>query len=569
MQIEHLNVLIAEDDRFQRVILLEMLHYLGIHAITEATNGQEALHIIRSQTTKIDLIFSDLRMPGMDGMEFLRHLGEEGHAIEVVILSAMDKKLLAIVNNISNLYHIKLLGILKKPITLEQLKNILSASGKTQATPKPVYAAKNFNFSIEEIIEGVEKKQFTPYLQPKVDLKTGQVTGAEALARWIHPLHGVIAPYAFIPLLEQHEQIDLLTFAMLEAAATVCKTLLDNHHAIQIAVNLSLVSLTHPQMADKITTVVQAAGIDTQYIILEITESAAMTDAPIALENLARLYMNGFTLSIDDYGTGYSNLQQLTRIAFGELKIDQSFVQGFADNESMKIVVASNVDMAHKLNIKSVAEGVETEQDWEMLRKMNCDIGQGYYIAKPMSVDDFLEFINHYRHQTLQSSPSVVHHYIKTKKENNRQHHILVIEHDIATRNTILKMLYALGYEQVTALADAQSAIDLFETTRFDLIITEIFMPTINGLDLIKRIRTGKTLAKASTRIIVLSGLTQARAVGVAMTLNVNGFLAKPLSADVIDKKIKLAMTEPFKAQPGIAYETVDIDILGYALTKR
>ncbi|WP_297463451.1 EAL domain-containing protein, partial [Ferrovum sp.] len=131
---------------------------------------------------------------------------------------------------------------------------------------------------------------------------------------------------------------------------------------------------------------------DTRYIVLEITESAAMTDAAHALENLARLCMKGFILSIDDYGTGYSSMQQLTRIPFGELKIDQSFVKDFSANQTLRIAVESSIDMAHKLKIKCVAEGVETQQDWDMLKNMGCDTAQGYFIAKPMDLAAFIEF---------------------------------------------------------------------------------------------------------------------------------------------------------------------------------
>ncbi len=121
-----------------------------------------------------------------------------------------------------------------------------------------------------------------------------------------------------------------------------------------------------------------------------------MTDAAQALENLARLYMSGFQLSIDDYGTGYSNMQQLTRIPFSELKIDQSFVRDISNNETLGVVVESSINMAHNLKIKSVAEGVETQQDWNALKNAGCDMAQGYYIARPMDLDSFIEFCGIY-----------------------------------------------------------------------------------------------------------------------------------------------------------------------------
>ena len=560
MQTQNLNILIAEDDDFQRSIMVEMLNSLGHTSIYEAKNGLEALETIRNGNPKnINLIFSDLKMPEMDGMEFLRYLGEEGHQLEIVILSAMDKKLLSVVNKISDIYKIKLLDALEKPLGLQQLKNVLAKSGKSSQQAKP-NTAEAHSFSVEEIMEGIRQKQFKPFLQPKVDLNTGKIIGAEALARWVHPEHGIVAPYAFIQKLEDSQKIDDLTFLMLEEAANVCKTLLEKNHHIHIAVNLSLVSLNEPQMAQKISNFIKQHGGDPKYFTLEITESTAMTDEPLALENLARLYMDGFTLSIDDYGTGYSNLQQLTRIAFGELKIDRSLIHGFTNNEAMRIIVASNIDMAHKLKIKSVAEGIETEQDWELLRKMGCDIGQGYLIAKPMSVVDFYKYIEEYRYQPIHTSPSMVHHYIKEKTKGNSEYKILVVEDDDFTRNVILQTLTNLGYQQVIGAENAQAAIDLFETAQFDLVMTDIFMPDMNGLEFVKRIRTGKTLAKANSRIIVLSGVVESKVVGIGLALNVNGFIVKPLIPNVVDDKIRGVIAQPSRTQNGIAYETIATD---------
>jgi EAL domain-containing protein (putative c-di-GMP-specific phosphodiesterase class I) len=288
------------------------------------------------------------------------------------------------------------------------LNEILVKREKVLADTPTLRGIQNFNFTLVEILEGIRQKQFKPFFQPKVDLKSGRIVGAEALARWIHPQHGVVTPYAFIPVLEQAEQIDTLTFLILEESAVACRVLHDQNHLVDISVNLSMVSLGHSHIADKITSIVTSAGADTKYITLEITESATMTDVPIVLENLARLYMNGFTLSIDDYGTGFSNLQQLTRIAFGELKIDQSFVFGLSYNEATKIMVASNIDMAKKLNIKCVAEGLETLEDWEMLNKMDCDIGQGYLIAKPMAIQYFYDFMDQYRNRRFNPKTEVL-----------------------------------------------------------------------------------------------------------------------------------------------------------------
>lgn len=391
MNINELNLLVVEDDDFQRQMIVKLLHSLGATSIRDAGNGKQALEMIRMADSRpVDIALCDLKMPEMDGMELLRHLGQEHHNVAIIIISALDGKLLSSVGRMTTMYGIKLLGAIEKPIMPEHLKELLSKYKHSENKWQQIAATASY--TLEEILQGIRTQKFEPYFQPKLDLKTGRLVGAEALARWIHPEHGVVSPYAFIPLLEQSGNIDDLTFLMLKQVATACRSLQRKGHTLAISVNLSLVSLDDTSLADNITRGVRKAGIDPQYIILEITETAAMTDVAHALENLARLRMNGFGLSIDDYGTGYSSLQQLTRIAFSELKIDQSFVKEFAEHEALRIVVESSIDMARKLRVKSVAEGVETQQDWDTLKGMGCDIAQGYFVAKPMNLASFIEF---------------------------------------------------------------------------------------------------------------------------------------------------------------------------------
>ncbi len=396
MQASELSFMVVEDDDFQRRMIVGMLRSLGVTEVREADNGKRALEVLHAADTRpVDIEICDLDMPEMDGLEFLRHMGQENSTASVVILSAMDEVLLVSVRKMAQAYGIKLLGVIKKPVTLAQLEALIFQYKRSgNKLQQPAAAAPCFN--LEEILQGVRAKQFEPFFQPKVELTTGRLMGAEALARWNHPEQGVIGPSAFIPPLEQGGKMDELTFLMLEKAAAACRQLHDKGYALSVSVNLSLVSLGDTTLADRITQVVRDAGVDPQCITLEITESAAMTDVAHALENLARLRMRGFGLSIDDYGTGYASMQQITRIAFTELKIDRSFVKDFATNQALHIVVKSSIKMAHKLQVKSVAEGVETQQDWDTLKDMRCDTAQGYLIARPMNLAAFIEFCGGY-----------------------------------------------------------------------------------------------------------------------------------------------------------------------------
>jgi EAL domain-containing protein (putative c-di-GMP-specific phosphodiesterase class I) len=278
-------------------------------------------------------------------------------------------------------YGITVLGALSKPVTLDRLRGLVEtftpprSKGHGQAAPQ---------IPIDEMRRGLAAGEFEPFFQPKVSLADGTVVGMEALARWRHPRMGLVAPSAFIPPMESAGLIDDLTWRMLENSAARCREWVEGGLKWTVSVNLSTSLLKEPGLADKITALVAGYGLDPKYMVLEITESAAMTDVGTSLENLARLRMRRFALSIDDYGTGYSSMQQLARIPFSELKIDQSFVHNAAEKASGIVLLSSSLEMARKLRLKAVAEGVETPAHWHLLRNLGCDIAQGYFIAKPM-----------------------------------------------------------------------------------------------------------------------------------------------------------------------------------------
>jgi EAL domain-containing protein (putative c-di-GMP-specific phosphodiesterase class I)/FixJ family two-component response regulator len=384
--VDGLIVLVAEDDDFQRRTMARMLSSMGARQVTEAGDGKQALAALQGPVC-IDLVVCDLDMPEMDGMEFLRHLGQAHNNASVIICSAQERSLLISVEKMAHAYGVELLGAIEKPVTRDKIEHLIA--GYQSALPPARTAT---SFTLDQVLCGLEKKQFEPFFQPKVKMATGQPIGAEALVRWRHPKHGPVGPNAFISLLEQSGKIDELTFPMLEESVNACRAWRAGGLALSVSVNLSLVSLADTALADRLTEIVSSSGLDPDQMIFEITETVAMTEVAAALENLTRLRMRGFGLSVDDYGTGFSSLRQLTRVPFTELKIDQEFVRGCATNPSSRAIVESSVEMARRLRITSVAEGVETQEEWDVLKAVGCDVAQGFFISKPLESNSFLAF---------------------------------------------------------------------------------------------------------------------------------------------------------------------------------
>jgi len=375
-----LRFLVVDDHAVQRAALIEMMHALGARHIEEADDGRAALAAMQA-SGRHDIVITDLDMPGMDGMEFIRHLGEARQPVAVILTSVHDRALIASVAAMTEAYGIRLLGSIEKPATPHKLAALIALYERPLAAAT---AAASAPASDAEISAALAARLFEPLFQPKIDLATGRMTGTEALARWRHPQQGMIGPYAFIPALEASRRIDELTWIMLEKAAAACRNWRMKGLDATVSVNLSLATLSATHCADRIGDLVHAQALEPGHVVLEVTETAAMSNIARVLENLARLRMKGFGLSIDDYGTGYSSLQQLARIPFTELKIDQSFVMRALDRDSCRAIVESSIDIARKLGLTVVAEGVETRGDWELLKSLGCHIAQGYFIARPM-----------------------------------------------------------------------------------------------------------------------------------------------------------------------------------------
>jgi EAL domain-containing protein (putative c-di-GMP-specific phosphodiesterase class I) len=241
----------------------------------------------------------------------------------------------------------------------------------------------------------MERSEFAVYYQPKIALATGRVEGMEALVRWQHPRRGLVSPAAFIPLAEETGLIRPLGQWVLEEACRQTKRWHEQRPDLMLvtSVNLSARQFQQPTLVDDVAAALRQSGVDPGCIQLEITESVAMEDAEAAVTTLQQLKALGIQLAIDDFGTGYSSLAYLKRFPVDELKIDRAFVSGLGRDSEDASIVNAVASLGHALNLSIVAEGIETIEEARQVHALGCEVGQGYYFAKPMAraeVDGFL-----------------------------------------------------------------------------------------------------------------------------------------------------------------------------------
>jgi len=225
------------------------------------------------------------------------------------------------------------------------------------------------------------------HYQPQADPATGQVVGAEALLRWNHPVWGFVAPDEFVPLAEHTGLIKPLTHFVLETAVRQCAQWRDAGTPVIMSVNISARNLGEPELADTVARLLVQAGLPAALLKLEVTESAIVAEAERASEALERLVGLGLSVSVDDFGTGYSSLTRLRSLPVHEVKVDRAFVRHLATREEDLAIVRAVVTLGHELGLRVVAEGVEDERSWELLRELGCSLVQGYYLARPMPGD--------------------------------------------------------------------------------------------------------------------------------------------------------------------------------------
>jgi EAL domain-containing protein (putative c-di-GMP-specific phosphodiesterase class I)/AmiR/NasT family two-component response regulator len=395
MTLAALQVLVLEDHGFQRRMALRLLAEIGVESTFEAADGGAALALLETLPQPTDVVLVDLDMPGMDGIEFIGHVAQRRLARAVALVSALDPALLNTVQTMARAYGLRVLGSIEKPLTAERLRAVLLTYEDLLQDDD---LDEHVDVDLEELRLALSRGEVAAWFQPQVEFGNGRAVAVEALARWRRTDGKLVRPMNFVPLLEREGLAQALTDLMLEQACQWRRRWLDHDGLhLRVCVNISPVTLSDSSAADHYQQIARDHGVDPADVMLEVTESSLMSDAARGLGVLARLRLKGFGLSIDDFGTGYSSLAQLSQIPFTELKIDRGFVSGAHRQPRKRAVIEASLELARKLELQVVAEGVETLEEWQLLAELGCGIAQGHLIAHPVPGEELPAIVARWR----------------------------------------------------------------------------------------------------------------------------------------------------------------------------
>lgn len=387
------SVLVVDDSASCRFMAVQILKKLGIGEIYEAENGLDALKQLQT-APPVDLILTDLSMPVMDGIELLRVLGKtrRSHRVFIAVMSGVSQDVLDTIQSIADASMLAFLDVLPKPLTLAQITQLLG-----QCDPDaPLQDAECVDRRIEavDVDAALQAGQLLPYFQPKIAIADRALRGMEALVRWSHPEHGILAPALFVHHLEQGDLALRFFYVFLDSVCAFLTRLPNTQQHIHCSINLPVPLLAQEHLVDEMVVILARHGLTNDRIVVELTETTLMSSLSDTLGTVARLRMKGFGVAMDDYGTGYSSMKQLSRCPFTELKIDREFVHDAANSHKKLTILMAAITMCQRLKLTSVAEGVETQQDWQQLAALGCDLAQGYLISRPLPADSFLAWMD-------------------------------------------------------------------------------------------------------------------------------------------------------------------------------
>jgi EAL domain-containing protein (putative c-di-GMP-specific phosphodiesterase class I)/ActR/RegA family two-component response regulator len=377
------QILVLDDDPAVGQTIQWIAESLGF-AAEFVTRPEEFFRLLDQLSP--EFITIDLVMPELDGVEIMRLLAARKCKSKIIISSGMGTRVLDAARRSAAEHGLDILGVISKPISKKAL-HLLVGDGSGALPPTPVEAPKADvdNFEIEKAtLQGaLDRHQFELAYQPKIWCRSGAPAGFETLVRWRHPEKGIIMPDRFIRIAEETGLIDEMSAQIFDQGLAWFSDAFPRGE-LKLSLNISAKSLVDLHLVDSLSNLCREYRVAPDRIVLELTETSAMTDPILSLDLMTRFRVKGFQLSIDDFGTGFSSMVQLARLPFSEIKVDRSFVMNARESQESRTIIKSVIELGHSLGLVVIAEGVEDSETFSYLNGLGCDLAQGYLIARPM-----------------------------------------------------------------------------------------------------------------------------------------------------------------------------------------
>ncbi|MDD1135546.1 oxygen sensor protein DosP [Pseudomonas sp. DD1] len=385
-----LRILVLVDTPCSGSKLANRLRQAGCQEVFVATQSAPALAFLE-QNGSVDITLCDLPMESAGAQDLLQTMGRSGLTGPIIISRTLSADTRSMQGQLISLLGMALLDDISKPLQPEALQ-LLRAKHLNEPINEsgvlPVVPATE-----EEVRRALAGHQLHTYFQPKFNLQTGEVCSIEALARWHHPFKGVLPPSVFMPVIERCGLLDELLFQQLEHCLRLQRQAINQGFALNVALNLHAEQLVKPELTGQIQSALMAHDLPGSGLTFELTETGLLEEPAISLESLVRLRMMGCSLSIDDFGAGFSSLQRLCQLPFNEIKLDGEFVRGLEHEPRRRAVISSTLALGEALGMSVVVEGIETEEQRKVLLELGCKQGQGYLCARPMSAASLLNWL--------------------------------------------------------------------------------------------------------------------------------------------------------------------------------
>lgn len=381
-----MKILIVEDSLLQATQIQILLKRYSVDEVYTAYNGEDAIELCKQH--RFDIAFCDLQLPQIDGVSLLASSEAQGSIQTVVILSAMADAALDSTKSMCKLIGYNEVEAIPKPVDETHIQRLLSSYKRIQ-TAKSILPTE-VKLDEQQTIEAFENEWFTNAYQTQHDVEQSTLLGVEVLARIMHPELGLLTPFHFMDTLRQLGLMDRLFFTVLELAL---KDISSMRKPIHFAINIEQSTLKL-EIADQVANLCDKYKIDPSLLTLEITEHETILLDAHCYKNIAKLSMLGVGLSVDDFGTGYASLSQLSSLPFTELKVDRSFVNNISENKKNQILTKACINLAENLGLSCIVEGVEQQQDLEYLKTIGMTKYQGFITSKPASFSEFTSVNN-------------------------------------------------------------------------------------------------------------------------------------------------------------------------------